>query len=283
MVEIPRKLYRFFSVPMRDIGTLGEGAVYYSNPTQLNDPFDCQLSINSDLSDFSDKDQVGMVFYVMHRAMEATGTKLHFSTDEDYTFQRRFDYLLEDFLSCMFNYGIHSLSSQRDHPLMWSHYAAGFQGFALTYDTTKPCDLGVLRSTYGVTYQKEIPSFTLRDLFGTNERFAEIRQDLLTVKGPSWAYENEWRVIIWPGARKERIPYAISEVIFGHLLADDHREELRRLFGPEVQYTVAAPSELRFEVEFYDADSGRRRIEGIVRPHRKRHTYFYNPRYNKPN
>jgi hypothetical protein len=277
-VPIPAKLYRFCSDPERDLITLAKGCVYYASPPQLNDPFDCQLSLDSNVSD---EEKHAAVFYMMLTAREKTGTIITFSTDEDFPFQQRFDYLCEDFLTCMFKYGIPSLSAAGDHPLMWSHYGDAFRGFALAYDTSRPIDPAVLRTTFQVQYRPEVPRISLLEMLDSQEAFVAARQQLLTVKGPAWDYEREWRVIIWPGEREERRPFAVSAVIFGHLLEENHRETLRTIFGPDVTYQVAAPAERKFEVEFHDADSGRRRIPGLARPHRQRSTYFYNQRYRR--
>lgn len=98
--------------------------MYYPSPRQLNDPFDCQLCFDSRLEQFVDVDRNQLVLVLMALAMDRTGTSLRFSADEDIPFQQRFDYLCEDFLSCIFKYGVHSLSECPDNPLMWSHYVA---------------------------------------------------------------------------------------------------------------------------------------------------------------
>ena len=197
--EIPGRLFRFFSTPDRDIKCLRHGSVYYPSPRQLNDPFDCQLCFDTRLEQLGELDPNAMVLGLMTLALDKTRTPLHFSTDEDLPFQQRFDYLCEDFLSCMFKYGVHSLTEHPDHPLMWSHYGAAFRGFALEYDTARPSAPGVQESTLRVSYVTEIPAFKLVDLFESDDAFRALRRKLLSTKGPSWSYENEWRVVIWAG------------------------------------------------------------------------------------
>jgi hypothetical protein len=276
MNSIPKQLYRFFSVPDRDIETLKEGMVFYPEPSQLNDPFDCQITINTNISKIPKEMRFWYIRYMSYLVNQQTDDTLKFSTDEDWSFQHRFDFLCEDFLTSMFRYGIHSLTENINNQLMWSHYASAYKGFAIGYDTSKPVDKNVTNSTWKVKYQEKIPQFDIVTLLNSENDWKRMKKELLSVKGKIWSYENEWRMIIWPGGRKERIPYLIDEIIFGHMLEDKYCEQLRELFGSKVNYKVAIPSENRYEVELKDANNGRRRIEGIARPHRKRFTYFYN-------
>lgn len=275
MTSIPQKLYKYQGNPHRDIGTLRDGNSYYSSPEQLNDPFDCQITMDS--TDIDESDMIPIALNLMESALKQTGTEITFSTDEDYPIRQRFDYLCEDFLTCFFRYGIYSLSEDPLQPLMWSHYASRFEGFVLEYDTTAPSMEGVTKSTFPVEYTREVPFFLFRDILN-EERFAAAKNRLLTTKSTHWSYEREWRVIIWPGGRVFRAPFSISRVIFGHLLDNEYRKELRRHFGDSVSYSVAAPAELNYGVELHDATTGRSRQRslGLVRPHRKRGTYYYN-------
>ena len=72
----PQKLYRYCSIPQRDLATLKGGHVYYVSAPQLNDPFDCQAVIDS--SDISDLEMPAIALDLMQRAMQQYGKKYDF-------------------------------------------------------------------------------------------------------------------------------------------------------------------------------------------------------------
>ena len=48
-MSIPKKLYKYESVTTQSLANLKNGQIYFSLPSQFNDPFDCSLPICLDL------------------------------------------------------------------------------------------------------------------------------------------------------------------------------------------------------------------------------------------
>lgn len=274
--RVPKYLYRYFGHPERDIETLANGFVYFSHPTQLNDPFDCQLCFNTDLDDFHESEIPALMAYLALSAQLISGKTLRFSTDPDTPLQRRFDLLCEDYLSCILNFGVHSMSECRDHPLLWSHYGNAFKGFMVKYDTSSPEFHDVLNYTFPIKYVDEIPKINFKEFIESEIYASDVCRTLLTTKGAAWDYEREWRVITSPGQRQETLPFPVAEVVFGCYLNDVYRSALMKIFGDQANYLVAAPDENSFSVGFHPIKDGRSRIPSLARPFRSRGTYFFN-------
>ena len=49
-MTVPTKLYKYESFNTQSLSNLKNSSVYFSLPTQFNDPFDCALPISLDLS-----------------------------------------------------------------------------------------------------------------------------------------------------------------------------------------------------------------------------------------
>jgi Protein of unknown function (DUF2971) len=93
---------------------------------------------------------------------------------------------------------------------MWSHYANCHKGICIGFDTHIIFEL-IAGGIEPVTYQKELPSFSL---FEPPMSFSH---KLLSTKSDVWEYEKEFRIIKSKYARKtiKLPPEAIVNLIFG--------------------------------------------------------------------
>ena len=79
-----------------------------------------------------------------------------------------------------------SLSATPSHDLMWSHYADGHKGVALTFDASH----GEFALAYQVTYAPERVPLDI-----TSQDLTAVLHATLLSKRESWAYEREFRCI----------------------------------------------------------------------------------------
>lgn len=103
--------------------------------------------------------------------------------------------ITEEFPSTL---GVLCLSRQRNHPLMWSHYAESHRGMVLEFDDTHPSlrkrrtetdEFGFLRP---VVYSETRPELNM-DAVSKDIAF----QVIALTKSSHWAYEDELRMV-WP-------------------------------------------------------------------------------------
>ena len=91
------------------------------------------------------------------------------------------------------NIGVLSLTECPENLLMWAHYSNSHQGFVVEFDDASPyfsrrlSDNDELRHLRKVCYEVDRPKITLTNLEGF---------DVFLVKGDSWKYEKEWRMLL---------------------------------------------------------------------------------------
>lgn len=132
--------------------------------------------------------------------------------------------------------GILSLTKNFKNKLMWAHYADGYKGFIIGFDSTnlffnkKRTDndeFGYLRKVKYV----EHPSF--------KPMIEQEGADILLVKGIEWEYEEEWRIIrpvheadeiisadCYPICLFKFAPNIIREIIMGPNISEENKEKL---------------------------------------------------------
>ncbi|MHB1528005.1 MAG: DUF2971 domain-containing protein [Acidiferrobacteraceae bacterium] len=208
----PKKLYRYFPLGpdnetwgnrMRD--TLEQHHLYWPLRSQLNDPFDCAVKLETRDGDNSDR-EAGIQGRVDKQA------------------------------------GILSFSKRNDHVLMWSHYANSHRGMCLEFDMEQwtrtererqDCYLA------SVEYRMERPLLALsrQELAAT-----ETLKRIAFTKHQDWGYEEEWRMVC--SFRNRCNPYylefpvaALTGVIFGLKISDNDRCTMEQVIR-DANYTL---------------------------------------------
>jgi len=115
------------------------------------------------------------------------------------------------------NVGILSLSESSEVPLLWSHYADGYRGVCVEFDSS----VGLFLAAQKVHYTDTRPIIN---------RLIDSPQEMLTkgmfTKSIHWAYELEWRVIArWGDTNR------IERYITQHQATQDLLEFLRNQHG----------------------------------------------------
>ncbi len=177
--------FKFSTVNKYLIDSLVKGALHFSRPSQLNDPFDCQIDLKKS---------------AMHAISQLSGIKCEIlkkiSELEGY---------FDEIQKRMEKVGICSFSLKLEEPLLWSHYADEHRGLCLTYqfpedfliDTSNRI-IGVSQIEYGINpltnwFIKNVPEkyeTDFEDHFTT-----ELLKKILIIKSKCWSYEDEARII----------------------------------------------------------------------------------------
>ena len=222
--------------------TLTQDLIYFSSPSQLNDPFD--LKVFPDPRRLA-KQWVGfrMAFH-QKRGLgenEARTRALH-----DYTaqgvgtpewLQTQLDVFRSDIESRL---AIYCLSKVSLNLLMWSHYSSSHRGFCIGYNSLALC-----KSTIdGFVFDDKIrpctrPSTALLKVeyhpnYPNIEIDLELADNLSRNKSEDWRYEKEWRLtqLATPTTGEEicekwNIPSdVITEIIMGCRMPPSQREQL---------------------------------------------------------
>lgn len=222
--------YRYFkyrSINKDLIDSLVNGTLYFALPSNLNDPFDCQIDIRKS-ANFAASKVSGMKREILLRI-----STLDNFVDE---IQRR-----------MMKIGVCSFSLNLEEPLLWSHYADEHRGICLMYEFTENFLLeevneivGVSKIEYGENplsdwLIKSIPDRIEDDFY--DHFTTELLKRVLIVKAYGWRYENECRII-----RQNAGPFLIpkeclKQVCFGMHTAEADMQLVRKIVD-RAGYTV---------------------------------------------
>ena len=220
-MEYPKKLYKYLAPERIDI--LKNQLIRFTQPSALNDPFELQPMFEELFSENDLKEAMDPPFEYIEEALRKqyleSSSKLqaHISIDQVIATVRKNPQALEKimeeikptFREMMSSFspkakemlteqlqtvGILSLSEKIDHPLLWAHYTSAHKGFAIEFDTQhkffhrRRSDHDELFHLRKVKYaNRSSAGRSLSDLDG---------DDLLVTKETSWAYENEWRMLV---------------------------------------------------------------------------------------
>jgi len=177
--------------------------LYFSNPDDFNDPYDCKPIVEEVEFRFTPDAKVFL--------QKADGTFIESpinngSINIGYTLQKQ---IAQQSWS---SFRICSFTEIADNILMWSHYADYHKGLCLVFDTTK--DTECFSRGCGIIYSNKRPKY------GLGQEIKLINP--LTTKFIDWAYEQEFRIIKFPTEHQNNQsnlfgfnPAALTEIIFG--------------------------------------------------------------------
>lgn len=227
--NIPKVLYKYRSWSNTwHQKLLKEKKAFFAAFSQFNDPFDGAIPFRYKTDDLTPENIFQKSYELAKRSYpDWSDQKIH-----EYCFENQKDgkhtdeqfWLAQHESLVQMNaqaFGVFSTSAVRDEYLMWSHYSDSHKGYCIGLDTevlmaSTPLIIGQ------VTYQDPLPRI---DLFAEIEEFI---QSVLFTKGLMWEYEEEFRMLLPKGARKEMIlpDGVIHSVVIGCKMPEKLRIEL---------------------------------------------------------
>lgn len=168
---------------------IGDGTLRATQPSALNDPFECavhKLFVESDEGKGNRK---------LSEVLTSINPSSPVSEDRVVEARDRFGSLyLRELLSEQLSqrFGIVSFATDARNPLMWSHYAINGSGFVLGYDADQLRKLGSREGCLQRVRYGEVP-MPLIDYPVLNE---ENINSLMSYKSSHWKYEQELRLIV---------------------------------------------------------------------------------------
>ena len=194
--DLPKYLYKFKSLKNVDhVESLLRGKLYFSSPLELNDPFDCNITIRYD---YCDDDLLTKI--IRHDTQYSEPDLSDKQVREIITNFRNERDIPKKFYNFMNqNFGIFSMSEEIKSPLLWAHYADSWGGIAIEYDYAKLFSYMLkslkqegLKVTFDkVKYKRKFPQLIPKS---PNNNKLILRS--LLIKPLEWNYEKEWRIIL---------------------------------------------------------------------------------------
>lgn len=225
--------YRAAETLDRDLGIITDSQIFYSNPSQFNDPFDCAAT--SVTMDRNSRTLFIQKFLSSQNPdiPEDWRTTLRDALDDDALADSMVDRVLRSgyLEKHMTKYGILSLSSERDNLLLWAHYASSHSGYAIEFDITQ-----VVRQ-----HQPSQPTYPDNNFeynlmaspvnYGIDRPASISATNELTEpfyhKSDEWSYEKEFRVISNFGSGlKDFAPSLLTSIYFGCKISEANKAKL---------------------------------------------------------
>lgn len=178
--------------------------LYFSNPDDFNDPYDCKPVVEE--VEFRFTPDAKVFFHNADGSLFAKSPIKEGNINIGYSLQKQIA------LQSWYSFRICSFTEIADNILMWSHYADYHKGLCLVFDTTK--DPKCFGRGCGIIYSNKRPKY------GLGQEVKLINP--LTTKFIDWAYEQEFRIIKSPTEHQNNQsnlfafkPEALTEIIFG--------------------------------------------------------------------
>lgn len=206
--------------------------VMVKNPSEFNDPFDCDKELLNFES--SNKER-------FKKSIEKFNSKLKNPTpknnliDYDNLTKEKVIEVYKNYAFTLFlkSFGVACFSEKPDIPLMWSHYTRSHKGICIGFDITKlfeslreikQNEIALIR----VNYTKE---FEKVDYF---KDYNEALYHLVKTKSDIWSYEREVRLMFTnlelDESNKTILPFnksAISEIYLGNKISEENRNWIK--------------------------------------------------------
>lgn len=245
--SIPDKIYRYQPFSARSLDSLCHDQLFFSDPSNFNDPLDCNPSVQCD----SDKETLKKTLeelirirvtekvlcslksakvndynansHAINRGQQEASNEIkniaYHATNPDYEINavEAEKIILTQGIQAELlkqnNRGVCSFSEEYDNPLLWSHYGDQHKGFCLGYSLNRTPKPVINEVMYGGI--RTVKSSLIAQAVLNQDKNAQKTLDecvLLRKAGP-WGYEREWRIFESMGLQDS--PLKLEEVIFG--------------------------------------------------------------------
>lgn len=199
---LPRFIYKYTSFE-RFLQILDSGKIKFSNPSQFNDPFDCNLTIDTNNTDEEIIDYVESLAKTrgLNNQQKETILKKYLNRQE------LFQLTNDSVKKVKERFGITCFSSKNDSLLMWAHYADSHKGVCLKFDLLNDPDF--FMTPFPVHYDDKYP------VFNYIRQKDWIAKFLLESKSKEWEYESEIRIMKESSGLYDFNKDCLTELIFG--------------------------------------------------------------------
>ena len=237
---------------------LTDNELYFASANQYNDPFDCAIPYRFREEELT-KDNLFKLYLhlVKIKHPDYSDSQLQaeaFKNQQaDLIHDEQYQEKMEEEFQDSFNkeFGIVSLTANRNNFLMWSHYAASHTGFCVGFNTDKLCKVTKGdRILEPVMYNETFPIFKLLDdLKDPVKNFKKANY----AKSKVWEYENEYRILKMGMARKTLVlsEDTFAEVVLGCKLHQEVKSEVLALIKerfPKVSVYDVKKHSTKFEL-----------------------------------
>lgn len=201
-IELPKYLFKYCKLDQHFFDMIKNKKLWFSAPSDFNDPFDCNVSWNDDYSEDDVEDFVRNTA-AKHNSEDVIQEQIKKYKSDPTLIQASIDQL-GGFVHTL---RVSCFSANPGNVTMWAHYADSHKGACLTFNAMEL--IKRFRSIYPVEYVNDFPKVS----FIKNHNEAVNR--IISTKSTHWAYEKEYRII---NDNKGLVPFpqqAFHQICFG--------------------------------------------------------------------
>lgn len=243
-------LYKYTAFSEYTEGVVSAPELWFSEPTKLNDPFECRPWFEFKYEGHQLVEQLARHLRRVNPSMPPNDATAHATTiylEGRHRNPAMWDLLREDICTRIAaEVGILCLSSTGENILMWAHYANCHTGICLGFEWSEHTPY--FGRAQEVGYEDDLP---IVDVYNSPHD-KQIDQIFLT-KFSDWRYEREWRIIDHDAGSGSR-PYPselLKTITFGLNTSPEDRQRVRRWAANrshEVTFQECVMSEQQFKL-----------------------------------
>lgn len=238
---VPAYLFKYRDTGQNTKKIFSQSKLWFSPPPLFNDPFDCQLAIDTTCTK-----QELQTFLKRNNEHYSRADIRRYSEiyHKNPALLRR---VINDAArESLDNTGICCFGPDETNILMWSHYSESHKGLCLKFDVLADPELFIL--PFKVEYKDDYPKINhIKNTAGDSVK------KIIETKSKAWEYENEWRVMKFMDAGLHAFDKrALVEVVFGCKASNIFIDEIVRLAQDNnfnhLVFKKARPSKSRFSI-----------------------------------
>lgn len=239
--ELPQYLYKYMSMDIAKL-ILQTGNVKFSNPADFNDPFDCNITIDTNNSE----EEVAKYIDDVTKNKSFTDEQLKQIRENLTDSNKRFIITKNSIREAKKELGVTCFSKKHDNLLMWAHYANKHRGVVFKFDVLQ--DANFFMTPFHVDYSAKHPVYNyIKD----RERIAKL---LLETKSFVWQYEDEVRVMKRDAGLYPIRKTALVGIIFGCQVSEEEKTEISKIANEDdwkgIEYLSSKIKQWEFGLNF---------------------------------
>ena len=211
----PKHLYKFERLNEQTLRNLKNAQIYFNTPASFNDPFDCSVLEASAVLDNKN------VFEIFEHYINEKNIQLDFEINSIDDIPKKYINQIRNCITqafkeqqykWLYKTGCTCFSEEKEHILLWSHYADGHKGICLEFDTS----FDPFPKAMKVNYSYNFPLISPMRLLDESDEFDDETMKPLLTKYECWDYEREWRLFHHEPNKPYGYPVdALKAVYFG--------------------------------------------------------------------
>jgi hypothetical protein len=232
----PRYVYKYRAINNNTDLIFAESSIWFSTPSNFNDPFDCQITINTnntidEIANFVRQNQPSMPEFEVMKIAQGCFKNPGFWKD----------IVNKTVWASLNEKGVCCFAGNNNNILMWSHYSDSHRGICLKFDMLE--DVEFFTPPIKIKYSEDYPYY---NHIRNNSKMVE---SLIQTKSNMWQYEGELRVLKTKAGAYNFKKEALKEITFGCNCSDT---EIKRVIdlvlanGFTVEFTKATRNAKKF-------------------------------------